>query len=292
MSELKRNYIFWGTLLVLSLLASGLCMRAAAIENIPYSQSLVGRGFASLFLTLIFAQTKKLSIWPKRPRTQLLRAGLAGLALSLFLMSYTWLSASTVSVLSNIDVPMLMILGPLIGVSATMRTRFFSLVSVIVLGFYILRMESQKNMLLGLIVLFLGVFLLCFGYLFIKKSMKEENEAVTIIVPSLAIVVYGVGQGFFSTQGWEGAPIFYFQAFLSGLSMFGAYYCTMRLYTDWNLAIAEFPTLLSSLLIQPLEAFILGSKVEWSIFCISLIFVAIILWILVLQSRAGESSNG
>ncbi|MCW5583343.1 MAG: hypothetical protein KIT56_05585, partial [Gammaproteobacteria bacterium] len=117
-------------------------------------------------------------------------------------------------------------------------------------------------------------FLLCFGYFFIKKSMNEENPAITILVPSLAIIFYGLMERIgVSPFAFKWAPELIFINVLSGVGMFGAYIATMQLYKLTNLASAEFPTLISSLVIQPVEAILFNVPLKANYFMPSIGFV-------------------
>jgi hypothetical protein len=257
-----------------------------ALKGVPYYHSLSSRGIFCLLIVVGFALHKNLSLLPKSLKIQSVRGLLAGLALSSFTLSYNWLSASSISVLSNIDVPLLLALGPSIGIPAKRSTRLMALISISFLIIYVYVMEPEPNLHLGIMLLSLGSLLLCLGYLFIRKSMKEENEAVTILVPSIAIIVYGLVQNMYSSDLgpiWDMST--YVLSFLSGASMFGAYYVTMRLYSITDLASAEFPTLLSSIIIQPVEALFLNEDIKMSHLILSLLFISAVYLILTWEKR-------
>lgn len=238
-------------------------MRALAITGISTGESLLTRGLICLVAVVLFAHNRDLTLKIKSPRTQILRAVIAGLALTFYTISYSLISASAISVLSNIDVPLLIVLGPLIGMPATPKTRITAFLSISFLIWFIYGMEPNSGMVVGLLLLSAGTFLLCFGYRFIQLSMNEENEAVTVMVPAASIAVYGIAQMAWQRHGfneWHQPQVIY--ATVSGACMFLAYYATMRLYRLTNIATAEFPTLLASLIIQPIESFFLDSPVK------------------------------
>ncbi len=250
-------FVFWSFVLIVSLSSTGLAIRSLALNGIPLSESLIVRGLVCSLVTITWAHAKNLSLVPKSIKTQVFRALIAGLALSLFSLSYNWLSASTIAVLSNIDVPLLVILGSMVGTSSRLRAKVLSLLSIMFLVFYGLNIQEQSHWVYGLSTLSLGLLLLCFGYYFIKKSMSEENRAITVLTPSIAIIVYGFFQTGFDDPiilGWTASTIT--TCILSGVGMFGAYYATMKLYDITDIAMAEFPTLIASLAIQPIEAFL------------------------------------
>jgi len=292
------NFVFyaWSFVLVLSLSVTGLAIRFLADLKIPLSESLVVRGLGCLVLVIGWSFFKNLSLKPKSISTQIFRALIAGLALTFFSMSYNWLSASTIAVLSNIDVPLLVILGAWVGQRSSARAKLLSVVSIIVLVIYTMTLHAESNWIIGLATLGIGCFLLCFGYFYIKKSMTEENEAITVLTPSLALIGYGLVQYVFQipnqnlevSSAWTVASLIV--CFVSGIGMFGAYYATMRLYEHADIATAEFPTLISSIVIQPMEAFLFRELVSLPHLVLSIVFVGIVHLILKSENKVEVSA--
>jgi hypothetical protein len=281
----RLRFLSWAAVLIFSLVAVGLCIKALAQHGVPVSENLIVRGLSCLAAVVILAGKKRLRLVPKSVRTQFVRAMLAGLALTFLTLSYNWLSASTVSVLSNVDVPLLIVLGPVFGVRASRTVRGLALLSIALLIVYTCNLEKQASLVYGLTTLVTGSLLLCFGYLFIKKSMTEENEAVAVLTPSLAIIAYGFMEGAVSSQSWSAwSPGLLAVGAISGLAMFLAYVATMRLYELTDIASAEFPTLLAAVIIQPLETLFLGEPVRPVYLYTSLAFVLVTLMIMRLQN--------
>jgi len=284
---MKTPYLIWSSILISSLTLNGLAARSLAIKGLPYYDSLSSRGLFCLLLVFIFSRHKKLTLIPKSIKNQIFRACIAGLALSLFTLSYKWLSASTVAVLSNVDVPLLVLLGSSVGIRSSFKIKILSLTSILLLVFYMRGLEQQSDLYLGLMSLGSGCLLLCFGYYFIKRSMEEENEAITILTPALAVLVFGLLQRALtkeSSVSWNTFMVF--ESFLAGVGMFGAYYATMRLYEITDIATAEFPTLISSIVIQPLEAMFLHSSIQTPYLLSSVVFVGIVYYILRLENHS------
>ncbi len=292
MKSFFSTYTFWASALILSLVANGLATRSLAIEGVPLSISLIIRGLVCLVLVLGWALKNNWDLNPKNLKSQIFRAFLAGLSLTLYTLSYKWLSASAISVLSNVDVPLMIVLAPIFGIVANKNVRFLSGFSILFLLWYVASLERDETLVVGLGVLGVALTLLCFGYLFIKRSMGEENPAVTILTPSLAIGVFGIGEFIFenislTTKHGGTGPLtsaLIFQMCIAGISMFVAYVATMRLYGLTDLATAEFPTLLASLVIQPLELFFLGEQLRLEYFLSSLGFV-LVLFLILRQQR-------
>lgn len=286
-------FLTWSCLLVLSLLASGLAIRHLAVIGIALSESLFLRGVICLLIVIAWAQYWRLSLVPKYIVTQIYRAIIAGLALTFFSMSYNWLSASTVAVLSNMDIPLLLILGSAVGQPSSLKVKVLSIISIILLVFYGLETQRQSNWVYGIGTLSMGLFLLCFGYFFIKKSMQEENRAITILTPSLALIVYGFLQKIYDnpvTMTWTQPAVW--SGIVAGIGMFGAYYATMKLYSIADIATAEFPTLVASVVIQPVEWILFKERLIFSQIVLTIIFVAITYLILNFGKSEYEVSHG
>lgn len=258
---MNRHFTFWASVMIVSLIGTGLCMRFLAMSGISAGESLVTRGVGCLLVVVFFSYKHGLSLKIKAPSTQMRRALIAGLALTCYTLCYSSLSASAVSTLSNIDVPLLLVLGPIVGVKAAKRVQVAAVVAIFFLVWFVYGIEKNPEVWRGLALLLVGTVLLCFGYWFIKQSMTEENEAVTILVPALAILAYGLAQWLMDgskLSHWNLSQAF--AASGSGICMFLAYHSTMKLYQVTDIATAEFPTLISSLLIQPIEMLILDAQ--------------------------------
>lgn len=273
---MNRRFLLWGATLIACLVVNGLCLRAIATSGVSVSESLVLRGLSCVLVVAFYAYTKKLSLLPNQPRTQMLRAFLAGLALSAISLSYLWLTASTIAMLSIIDVPLLVVLGPIVGVRTSLAVRALALLAIGILIWFITNLDVQTNLTYGLTALISGVLLLCFGYLMIKKSMGQENAAVTVLTPALALMAFGIVQRLLHSSATPWTINMLAVAAVAGLCMFGAYYATMRLYEHADLALAEFPTLLASLAIQPLEAALLREPMHLSYLICSVCFIAVV----------------
>jgi hypothetical protein len=283
---MKTAFYLWSLVLILSLVALGLCIRVLALNGVSVSESLIFRGTGCLFLVLAYARANGLKLKPVSLRTQSLRALIAGMALTFLSLSYNWLSASAVAVLSNVDVPILVVLGPLIGVPAAFRARLLSVGSMSLLVLYVVSMATTRETLIyGLSSLMVGSLLLCFGYFYIKKSMNEENSAVAILTPALAILGYGLIEKLIvPSQPFAWNPGMVTVGLFSGVGMFMAYVATMKLYELTDLAKAEFPTLLSALVIQPIESIVSKEPLSWHCMFLTLGFIIATYFILNLQA--------
>lgn len=249
---------FWSLLLITSLGCLGLSIRYLALHEMPLAQSLTIRGLACLFITVLVALANKETFVPKNKKTQIVRGLIAGGALGLFSLSYNTLPATIVSVLSQIDVPLIIILSSITSQSITWKSKWLSVFSIILLITLVLTLEKDSYSVMGIIYLLAGTVLLSIGYLLIKKSLAEESLSSTILTPGLSLVIYGLLIQQFTDQHWmvENSKVI-FISIISGFLMYLSYIATAKLYALTSIAEAEFPTLISSLLLFPLEFYLL-----------------------------------
>lgn len=288
----KAVYYFWASLLILCLAIYGLVLRGIALGGVSLGSGLLFRGLSCLLLVLLFAKFRGFALWPRLPGAQLVRALVAGLALTLITKSYESLSAASVSVLGNVDVPLILVLGSLVGQPVRRRDQVIAAGALAILFAYVLTLEGGRQIFEGVFYLFMGSVLLCFGYHFIQKSMKEENPAITILTPSISIAVFGFIQLFLRDEGLsqlgsQGALTFMNLTLLilSGLMMFLTYLVTMKLYELVSIAEAEIPSLLTVILVQPLEFYLFNEVPQAMTIVITLGFLALLYFLVVGTSR-------
>lgn len=292
--------------LICSLLASGIIARVLALREVSYEESLFFKGLSCLGLILFFALKNNISLIPKNYKLQFVRFLLAGTSLGLFTLSYNYLSATGVATLSNIDIPVILLLGFFWGTRASKKTVLASIttIALVIILAFLSEATSQENQIKGSILVIFSSLLICLGYFLINESMKLENELMVILTPTLGIIVYALVIRFsdstipatsvvlamFSAINTPNAEVFQnillFSA--SGASMFGAYIFTMKLYQLLDISLAEFPTLLSTLLIQPVEYFLIGEKFNLSYFLITLIIILFVLILLKTNTQEQE----
>lgn len=240
----------------LTLLLNGLLTKFFISQGLKGFEILILSGIGCLGIVLIHSMKHNHSLRPKNLKKQLLRALIAGAALYLVTTSYQYLSATSVSLVSRTDLAMLLVLGPLIQVPSNKRQRFLACLGIVLILAFIGLIDDMQGMLMA----FSGTVLITIGYLFIKVSMKEENESVSILTPSLSVLIYGVGVGAISDGAvFTSDPWLIVSGLSLGALMFLLYRLTIKMYSIMDIASAEYPTLLASGLMLPFEALFLGT---------------------------------
>ncbi len=234
--------------------ANGLLLKLTAVQGLSTEQTLFFRGSGALFCCVIASRWNRASLVPRYPKPQLVRFLLAGLSLFLIAESYHYAHASTVAVLSRLDIPLLLVLGPLAG-EATGRNKSVLAMGLVVAQFYFAwAARDVGESLSGYALASLGTLGLSLGYLLMKKTGSRENVHVVAGVAAAALVFYSsVGIALRGGTLATGSLTGILFAIASGCLMYAIYDLTLRLYRRYGVALAEYPTLFAVLLILPVE---------------------------------------
>lgn len=260
------------TTFTLTLLVNGLLTKFLIMNGLKGHELLILSGLGSLVCVVLQSMKYSHSLNPQNKRKQFFRALLAGGALYLITASYEHLSATSVSLVSRTDLALLILLGPLAQVPSKLLHRVGAAVAILfILGFIGLRDEFR-----GVLMAFSGTVAITAGYLFIKASMKEENTSVSILTPSLAILAFGsVIAATASGPFLNARPWVILGGVVLGALMFLIYRLTMKMYALMDIASAEYPTLVASGLMLPLEIYFF--RTQFPLIHVLLIFTFIFL---------------
>ncbi len=251
------------TVYVLCHAASSLVLKYLALLGMPAAQVLVFRGMGCLITALAWALYYRQGLWPREPRSQLIRIIVSGLSLFLITASYHYANATTVSIVQRMDIALLILLSPLVGEPRGRRQMAFAAVILVAFFTFALGFQGPGEGMLGYLFAFLGTLGVTFGFLLIKASSRKETEGVIAAVAGLAILLYGLG-GSAATGTWIVTPQTAVIGLCAGALMFLIYMLTIRLYRLMDVASAEYPTLFAVLLVAPAEHWLLGARFDLS----------------------------
>jgi|GEM_PF-5946355 len=252
--------------------ANLLLLKYLAVLELPAPTTLVYRGLGCAMVAAVIALRTRTSLLPKFPREQVIRFLIAGASLYLLTQSFFYARASTVGWISRLDTALLICLGSLAGSQTSSARRLmagFLIIGAIVAGM-ILRADGES--LWGYCLAFIATCGLTAGYILMKRTGVKETTPVVALVAALALVFYG------STLGGLAQPPDprVLGAILSGFCMYAIYDLTLRLYRRMDIALAEYPTLVSAAIVIPLENRILNSPFDATYsLCIGLQIVAL-----------------
>ncbi len=239
------------------------CGHALALKQLArceYSQAdtLIFQGLACMGCAWLSARFRKASLVPRNIRLQAARLVIAGAALSLLTMSYWHVNAATVEMISSMDIALLILMGAWTGESYSPRQRALALASLALGALLVVAARGPAERVMGYGMAFLGTAGVAVGYLVLKSSAETENDSVTSFVAGLAILGFGFAGRGISAGGAavSGALV----AGLAGVMMFWIYELTLFLYRRMDIGSAEYPTLVSALLVLPLERALFATR--------------------------------
>ena len=194
-----------------------------------------------------------MSIWPRAPRTQVVRFFNSGLALLLAFEAFQRLAGATVSTIQRLDIPFAVILGVFLGQRARDSKFALSLLALgLVLSSFLFAGKIDEEP-LGLGMALLAVAMTAVAYLLGQKSVATENNLTVINTTNLGclgvgLVVCALG-GHFSVV--HAADLWMFA--LSAVTQFVLNYTMAVLFRHHDVTRAQRPYLLSSVCILGLE---------------------------------------
>ncbi|GAA4467746.1 hypothetical protein GCM10023093_24070 [Nemorincola caseinilytica] len=226
-----------------------------ALLDIGYSSSsvLVYRGMLSMAITVLFALNSGQSVMPKKLHLQLLRLTNSGVGLLLAFEAYKGLTASTVAMVSRLDIP----IAVMIGFMAGKRKRDFKVglsVFAICLVLSILFFSSTINedpVALGLSII--AVVQISISYLLIKRSTRDENNFSIVNTTNIGCLLVGGISGLLRGNiGWFHIEHLWILA-LASLSQFALNYTSSVVYRRREVERAQRPYLIGSLVVMVIE---------------------------------------
>lgn len=252
--------------------ANLLLLKYLAQLGLAAPTTLVYRGLGCAVLATVVALRTRTSLLPKFPREQAVRFLIAGASLYLLTQSFFYARAATVGWISRLDTALLICLGSLAGSRTSTARRFIA--GVLIVGALVAGMafRAEGESLWGYGLALVATAGLTTGYILMKRTGARETTPVVAAVAALALIVYGATLGGMRQLPDPRA----LGALLSGFCMYWIYDLTLRLYRRMDIALAEYPTLLSAALVIPLENLLLNTPLDlaYSI-CIGVQIVAL-----------------
>lgn len=271
------QYLMWAFVLIASLSGDALLIKKLAALNWLSSEVLLFKGLICFLVIFIFAKGTKRSLWPQNLRRQFFRGLLAGLSLSLYTYAFRWLSAGGVSFLMSLDIPALVLIVAITKreFKLTHLKVGMSIIGVLISLLFVFTFEKGNMVWAGVLFSTSAALSLCIGYLLVQKSIESENIFVTISTPALSLIFYGFiwemiferpSDRFILFTQPENLKLNLLCIVLISFCMMISYFATVKLYKLVDITLAEWPTLLYSMLVPVLESAFLGAPFSLTYF--------------------------
>lgn len=217
------------------------------------SNIMVLRGSTALLLGILGGVLQKKRIIPYQWRPQIARFFLNGFSSFFAILSFTYLSASTVSLMNRLDIPALIIIATLLGQPKSNAQFWLSIWTIIIIVFMALDAKFIDEKPIGFVFAFLNVAIISIGYLLVQKSSQTENAYILNNVFSISNIVFGLSISFIVGNSIYLNPSDLWVILLGAIGQLTIYTVAITLYSWFSVEGARFPYLLAALLITIVE---------------------------------------
>lgn len=186
----NQNLLYFIVIIVLVALNNN-CYEYLTNNKLKAPQILFYRGGFTLLLTIVYARYKKQTLVPTDIKAQALRFITTGGSLLLALFSFNYLSAGTVSLLSRLDIPVLVLFSVLLKKS---KHWFQIALSLLVIGAVLFLtidpnfIDEDRN---GFLLIFGSIGMVAIGYLTVHRGSNTESIPALINVSSMSCLFFG-----------------------------------------------------------------------------------------------------
>lgn len=264
-----------------------LLLKWAADAGASTAQALFVRGSVCAMIAFLLGLIKGDKLTPSRLTKQALRFLNAGFALTAIMGSYRYLSATSVSLIARMDLPITLVFATHFGAKENRIQRTLALIAIIITVIAVLSGEAEQRA-LGLGLGFCGVGAIAIGYLFLRSATRTESAVVVAATPGLACAAFGVALILFTRETAIWSPAVTTALFVTGAAMYSLYRLTAILYQRLSIVDAEYPTIAVPLLSMPLEYAILGRRFTVTYIALTLVIVALLVIALVSRRESNE----
>lgn len=228
MSNTKNTFCFLGIILLVAL--NNNCFEYLSNHDIKASQTLFYRGIFTLFFCSVIAVKKKEKFIPSKIKNQSIRFLTTGGSLLLVLMSYSFLSAGTVSLLQRLDIPFLIFVSVFTRKKKKSYQIIISLFTIFIILGLTVNPELIDENVSGFLLVFGSVFMTAIGYLTVHKGSASESVPALINVSAISSILFGFLLTIYNTQNFTLPLLDYSVIAFSALLNIVLFYLTVRLY--------------------------------------------------------------
>lgn len=225
------------------------------------------RAIIALILSVSFGIYRKETFIPNRLRVQGVRLFTSGLSLILIFQSFSYLSATSVSLIQRMDIPLVIFTGVFFRGINKASKYVLSIISCVIVLLLIFFSKTLDEDPIGYLLCLAGVVLVSISYHFVKKTVEHENNTILLNTTCLSCILFTSILGYFYGFQTSFSLIQVIYIVITGVSMFCMYQLLAGLYRKYNPETAQYPALISVFIILVSEMFI-----EHKIF--SLMFIA------------------
>lgn len=211
------------------------------------------RGAVALLFGITYSLIKGASLFPKKWKPQIVRFFTNGFASYLSIISFIYLSASTVALVNRLDIPFIIFLSVFTGQRKSNLQFWLSIWTVVIITFLAIDARFIDEEAIGFVYAIVSVFLISIGYLLVKQSSNNENSILICNVFSLSNLIIGIIILYYSGHNLKFSLTDIWILIIGALSQLFIYTLTVTLYRCFNIEKARLPFVIAALSIMLLE---------------------------------------
>lgn len=273
MSVLNKYKIFLiGVGIILAVTGYTYSIEALTDRGYKSPQIMIYRGSIALVFGIVISIFKRYSLIPITWKPQIIRFFVIGTASYFSIVSFKYLSASTVALINRLDIPFLIFFSIFLGKPKSNLQFWLSLWTVIIITFLAVDARFIDEEVIGFVYAFGSIILISIGYLLVQSSSNSENAFLLCNVFSLSNIIIGFTILFVERLNLSLNIKDVWILIVSGLSQILMYALTIALYRWVDIERARLPSVLAVFIIMILEMIL-----EHKLFSISQIGLTIII---------------
>lgn len=251
----KNENIKWliGIGIILSVTFYTYTVEALTDRGYSAPNIMILRGAVALLFGITYSLIKGVSLFPKKWKPQIARFFTNGFASYLSIISFIYLSASTVALVNRLDIPFIIFLSVFTGQRKSNLQFWLSIWTVVIITFLAIDARFIDEEAIGFVYAIVSVFLISIGYLLVKKSSNDENSILICNVFSLSNLVIGIIILYYNGHNLKFSFTDLWILIIGALSQLFIYTLTVTLYRWFNIEKARLPFVISALSIMLLE---------------------------------------
>lgn len=279
-------------LLVLSIITYNYCVELLTDAGVPAEQIMFYRGGSALILGIMVGLMSNYSLYPKSPKIHIARLLLNAASSYLTILSFSYLSASTVVLVGRTDIPILIFFSVISGIRKSNLQFWLSIWTVSVIIFLAMDAKFIDEEPIGFLFAFASVFMTSMGYWLVKKASANDNIYVISNVFSFANLCFGAililsRNGSFAVDASN-----YWIFLLSGITQLGTYYFGISMYKWYNVEQARIPFIAAGFFIMILEMIVEHKIFSTSQIALSLLITGMLLTIVLDPASPNKNIRG
>lgn len=284
----RHTSLFLIVLFILVFTSKDLLTKYLFMNELTIFEILFFMGAGCLSVASLEVMIKKEPILPKNARYQFFRLFVTGGAWFFATLSFKYLNAGTISIISKVNTPLMIIVASFIGVFYSKKQIRLSYLTVVLFFVFAIWNRNPNDHFLGYIFFSIALVFVIIEYIMLKDSTQKENMYIVAATPSISCFLIGLLGVCFQESAFQALTSFTgFLVFLNGIVMYLFYRLSIYRYRILPLGLSELPALLASYVIIFGERTLFGVQHSVGYILFLVLVTVLLLYIFTLRKEQG-----